>query len=572
MDQIKLIRSRMTDEDARLLSDIYEPTVVAVPDADPWHKLTLTRDGRIRFYGNYRQKSVFDTDCERCYIESSDGGLSWKRHIDDKKRLGSSVYVDFLDKYLSVVTEGNFTYAILGSDPDDTEYERILIAEGEYIEPRTPFIMKSLNRILVIIHERRRELHPTAFFPVLLASDDGRNWSVTHLDAAPFYPRRAPGEGIRWQQNNRENTIEELSDGRLMMMSRTATDYHCVSYSDDGGESWSSPAPSTFHSTGTMPLLKRLSDGRLLFLWCNTRPMPELPEADGVWEDVFTNRDANHAAISEDDGKSWIGMREMALNPLRCHADFRSHGGPEDGRDKSVHQFEALELPFGKLLVAYGQHKVCRKMVIFDIKWLYETERHENFLHGLESISTQLYVKSILGGCKGKAHNPNDYAGHCAYNRTNGALLIPSTENDGHEVLHIRRGDDPRLVSNVCGAVWNFPASRRGTLTVRARVDGEPLRISILDQWMNPCDPTVSKMAFASFKATSAMTENGFTELTVRFDCDLSSAELYVGDSLVESLPLIGDMPNGISYLHLQSAAEYPDPKGALVSHISFKA
>lgn len=42
--------------------------------------------------------------------------------------------------------------------------------------------------------------------------------------------------------------------------------------------------------------------------------------ADGIWEDVFTNRDVNHAAISEDDGKSWIGMREMVLNPLRCRA------------------------------------------------------------------------------------------------------------------------------------------------------------------------------------------------------------------------------------------------------------
>ncbi len=574
MDAVKLIRDRMTDEDVRLYSDIFAPTEVAVPDADAWSNLTLMRDGRIRYYGHYQKKSVYDTDYERCYIESCDGGLSWKRHIDDKRRLGASVYVPFLDKYLSVKTfSGRGPAAYLGNDPDDDAPEIYEASPHHYFDARTPFVMRSRNRILVVVHELRPELHPSTFFPVLLISNDGKHWREKHLDAVPFYPAQ-DGEGIRWQQNNRENTIEERSDGVLIMISRTATDYHYVSYSYDGGDTWSKPEPSIFHGTGTMPTLKRLSDGRLMFFWCNTRLLPELPEADGIHEDVFTNRDANHAAISEDDGKHWLGFREMALNPIRNGSDFRSVGGTIDTRDKSIHQFEALELPLNKILVAYGQHPACRRIIIFDLNWLYEKTRHEDFLRGLGSVSTQAYVKSILGGHRGRRDNPNAFSGHCAYNRTHGALLVPSPENDGHEVLHICRTDDDRLVSNVGGAVWNFPAAMSGSVSFGLHIDGEGLRVSLVDHWLNPCDPTVRTLAHVSAHLTSGMlsSQKVFTEVRLDFDCEAGMAALFVNNRYISRTRLHGTAPHGLCYLHLQSAAEKPDPLGALISFMKFEA
>jgi len=574
MDPIQSIRARMTDEDVRLLSDIYTPTVVATPDADAWSNLTLLRDGRIRFYGHYDKKNVFDTNCERSYLESCDGGLSWKRHMDDKRRLGPSVYVPFLDAYLSVRSDENGTFALLGDHPDDQAPRRVTISAEPYIDICAPVIMRSRNRILVIAHETRPALHPTAYFPVLFLSDDGISWRVLPLEGVPFYQPRNPRGGVRWQQNNRENTIEELSCGRLMMLSRTATDYHYVCYSEDGGDSWTEPCPSIFHGTATMPKLKRLSDGRLLFLWCNTRPLPELAGADGVWEDVFTNRDANHAAISEDDGATWIGFREMALNPLRCSADFRSNGGPEDSRDKSVHQFEALELPLGKILVAYGQHKACRRMIIFDIKWLYESNRREDFLHGLDGVSTQTYVKSILGGFRGTKSDPVSLVGHCAYNRTHGAMLVPSPERDGREVLHICHTDDARLVSNVGGVTWNFPAARRGIATLRMRIEGKPVRVSLVDRWVNPCDTTIKEFSHVSAIITRSMLQSAsaFTEVSLEFDCDRDHVALYVAHRFIAKTRLHGAAPAGLCYLHVQSAADKPDPQGALIAEMRFEA
>ncbi len=344
-----------------------------------------------------------------------------------------------------------------------------------------------------------------------------------------------------------------------------------MSYSSDGGETWTKAAPSVFHSTGTMPHLKRLSDGRLLFLWCNTRPLPELEDADGIWEDVFTNRDANHIAVSDDDGNTWKGYRELALNPYRNAVDFRSLGGPELSRDKSVHQFQTLELPYGKLMVLYGQH-VCRRIVILDLKWLYETKRHEDFIHGLHAISTQGYVKSVLGCYRGTEDAPLSYVGHCAYNRISSAMMLPDPSGDGHEVLQIVRWNDERLVSPVGGAVWNFPIMQRGSVRVKLHVAGEGLRLSLLDHWINPCDEEVRQLAdFSAVVTSSVHSANGFyTVIRLDFDCLLNTVEVYADDRFLSKAKLKGTHPNGLCYVHMQSAATVPDLKGTLIAAIDF--
>ncbi len=575
---IKRIEERLTDNDKRQLSDIYAPQIVATPDRDPWGRLTVMPDGRIRFYGEYKKKSVFDHDCDECYIESCDGGLSWKRHIiTNKNVLGASAYMPFCGKYVKVHFNHDFdasgTFAYVGNDPDDENPEIYKVSDKTYVEPRMPFVMRSRNRILVVAAENRPESHPTCHYNVVLYSDDcGKTWKVSKLGEAPYHEKKWPHKGYRWQQNNRECTIEELSDGSLLMHSRTVTDYHYMSRSFDGGETWSEFEPTTFHSTGTMPVLKRLSDGRILFFWCNTKLLPELSTADGIWEDVFTNRDANHVAISEDDGKTWKGFREMALNPHRHAADFRSVGGPECDRDKSVHQFEAMELPFNKILIVYGQHYACRRIAIFDIDWLYEKSRHEDFIHGLDSISAQNYVKSILGGHKGNPENANSFAGHCAYNRICGCLLVPNPLDDGHEVLQVASNPDPRLITPICGAVWNFPAAKKGKVTLSANIFGKGLRVSLLDHWMNPSDDTVEYYANFSIKLRSDMHPEGelFSDFVFEFDCDKETVKISCGDYLYLEKRLDGKYPNGLCYLHLQSV-EVDDTDGAYISAIDFK-
>ncbi len=577
-EYIKKIQERLTPNDKRQLSDIFAPTIVTIPDRDPWGRMTVMPDGRIRFYGEYKKKNVFDHDCDECYIESCDGGLSWKRHIvENRNVLGASAYMPFNGKYVKVGFEWNpgeadGTYAFVGNSPDDEQPKKYKISDKVYFEPRLPFVMRSRDRILCVVTERRPESHNTCYYNVVVYSDDGgETWKESPLGEAPYHEKKWPHKGYRWQQNNRECSMEELSDGSLLIHSRTATDYHYLSRSFDGGETWTDFEPSVFHSTGTMPVLKKLSDGRLMFFWCNTKLLPELATADGNWEDYFTNRDANHCAISSDDGKSWQGYREMGLNLIRHTSDFRSYAGPVEG-DKSVHQFEALELPMNKMLVAYGQHFASRKMIIFDIDWLYEKQRHEDFLYGLANISAQSYVKSYHGGHRNTTENPVSFAGHCAYNRICGCLLVPSPLNDWHEVLQICSNPDPRLISPICGAVWNFPAARKGKITLSANIFGKGLRVSLLDYWMNPGDDTVEYYADFSIKLRPDMHPEGelFSDFILEFDCDKETVKITCGEYLCLEKKLSGEHPNGLCYLHMQSV-DADDTDGAYIASIDFK-
>lgn len=216
----------------------------------------------------------------------------------------------------------------------------------------------------------------------------------------------------------------------------------------------------------------------------------------------------------------------------------------------------------------------CRKIVIFDIDWLYEKNRQENFLHGFETISSQSYVKSISGGFKGQsAETALSYAGHCAYNRVNGCLLVPSPPGNGLEVLQICSHTDPRLVSPICGAVWNFPIAKKGRLTLTASISGKGLRVSFLDHWMNPCDETVEYFANFTIKLRPDMHPRGemFSEFIFEFDCDKNLVKIYCSDYLFLEKNLDGSFPSGLCYLHMQSVDEN-DTCGAYVSKIDFKA
>ena len=115
-------------------------------------------------------------------------------------------------------------------------------------------------------------------------------------------------------------------------MTRASTDHHVFYFSKDGGDTWSEPRElPAFWSHNTMPFVMRLNDGRILAIWNNTQILPEMPTVDypelgatainGCWEWVFTNRDALHAAISEDDGRTWKYVQPMGVD-FTCIISF----------------------------------------------------------------------------------------------------------------------------------------------------------------------------------------------------------------------------------------------------------
>ena len=570
IEYLEELKNRLSKEDAERLNAIYAPKEVAVPPSDAYHSLCVMPDGEIRCYGKVAFSDLPDGDCREVYISSRDCGLSWKEYNVKHGTIGAAVKSPWSGRYLTPA----------GSDECRSDILRICdgdIFAGNYREVQLPGTVAFPYRLLPLKKIKRwvlaaeRDGHAVVY----LSDDDGNTWRAVDIPKTDKFEMKPPHKGIRWENSGVEPTVSELADGRLMMILRTSTDYHYVTYSADFGETWSHAVPTAFHSTLTNPYLMRLSSGKILFFYNNTKPLPEqdkekvFPPLDndekgGVWEDVFTNRDSNCIAISSDEGKSWQGFRELYLNPLRNSCDFRTVGGNGSGRDKSVHQFQAIELPNNKILVHVGQHSRVRRLMIFDINWLYEKTRKEDFRGGLENTSTQVYLKSISGGMR-------SFPGHCAWNRTNGAVPVPDPCGDRSEVVLIKNTNDDRLLNNVQGLVWNFPAAHKGSVRIKLRVNGTGLRVSLLDYWQNPCDITVRDDAVFTDIITKEQTDcESWNEAEIRFDTALNTAVLFINGKQVKQLSAQVSAPNGLCYLHLQTAYAEGDCEGSLIKQLDF--
>ena len=513
---------KLPAEKQAFYDDIFAPRATGVPPADAVRDMMVTPDGEIRHYG----WGCLGNERRRVCVYSRDLGLSWETRL------------------------------AAADDPDD--FSQRLQLPWEAMEPRPPIMLKHGRPGRLVMPCSNVNHGNNCYKAACLFSDDGgASWSRADVPETPGVARQTKWDRRpHWFNDGCEPSVAELSDGTLLMALRTSGPHLVFSRSRDSGATWSVPeADVRFWQANTMPTLLKLRDGRLLLFWNNTEMLPtrdlsEYPElgADersGKWETVFTNRDAIHAAISEDDGKTWIGFRELFLNPFRNEADFRELGNsPELSHDKSVHQSQAIELPGGKVLVAFGQN-VPRRFVIFDPQWLYGRSRETDFRQGIGDLSSHLYVKSLSGGWRG-------WAGHCAWNRAPGPFMEkdPFEPGSNREYLHLCRIDDPRLVCARQGIVWNFPASARGRLEIECRIEGEGFRVSLLDHWVNPCDERSGEVAVRNVDVTRETLGAGWRKLTLEWD-----------------------IPGGqVSYVHIQTLAGAADHKGAYFRSLKAEA
>ena len=566
---------------ALTLEDIYAPVKVGTPPDNSFNGLVQLPDGELRHYGFEGRQ---DKPSTYFYIFSRNNGLTWQKHepqLSDEasadENMPPGCRSPYSGDFIRLVAGREGTFVLRSKEGIDGHYTREKISAVHVGMLRQPMFLKTRQRILVTGGESLKQgadeiMQACVFY----SDDDGYNWQLARVPVGPRHEAVWPHQKTRWQNYAIEPTIAELAGGRLWMLLRTSMDNLYESFSEDGGATWSAPSPSRFYSTLTMPTFFRMNDNRLLLFWCNTTPLPELDRSrdttiraeqkNGLWEDVFTNRDAIHAAISEDDGKSWTGFRELYLDPLRNEKDFATRGGTAVSLDRSVHQSQAVELPGGKLLVALGQHPLVRALVIFDPAWLYETERADSFAGGLKDWSTFKYVEGIRG--------------HCAYNRDPGPPLEDHPDLPGRKALHIRHLIDSALVGDRDGAVWNFPAGIKGTYTARIKLEpgGRGGRICLIDRWFNPTDTLARRYAMYSLTfegegqigGEPALQPGKWQELSFRWEDSRSTAcRLYIdGQPFSRPLELARPSENGICYVHFQSTAEEEDRAGFLIEAV----
>ncbi len=509
---------------------IMYPKVVGVPPSDAYIGLSQLESGEIRHY-NYGEQA----EPGSFYLSSMDKGFTWKKVNIPKEIPFADIQSPISGEYLRLISApGMGTYAIrtVGGLDGGRELIKVSINMGIMLKP--PVFIRDGKRVVVAGHYGLQQGLPRACF-TYVSDDDGKTWQQSSLVTTPDHQGGGFHDGIRWNHGAAEPTVVELNDGRLWMLIRTSQDYHYQSFSDDGGLTWSESTPSPFYGTITMPTIGKLRDGRLIFLWSNTTPLPEINGTDGVWDDVFTNRNAIHAAISSDDGTTWQGFRELYLDHRRNASDF----GDAPGIDKSVHQSQFVETESGRLLVSLGQHPLHRVMVMFDIDWLYEDNRSWNANDGLDQWSLFSYYDGIVG--------------HCGYNRTEGCEI-----NDNG--LEIKYQQNDSLLTSIRGALWNFPSFKKGRISASIRFNNLNSNGSVMlnDRWFNPTDTTVKH--FAPFVVslnpkTLKVRDNKSHTVTIEWDINKSKpfATVFVDGRRVKRVAMTNESLHGLSYIHFLS-------------------
>ncbi|HZL87314.1 MAG TPA: sialidase family protein [Pirellulaceae bacterium] len=338
-----------------------------------------------------------------------------------------------------------------------------------------------------------------------------------------------------------EPTILELKDGRAWMLIRTQAGVLYESFSEDGAQ-WPAATPSRFASSNSPAFPIRLPDGRIVMFWNNCE-MPPRVGKDGV----YGGRDALHAAISDDDGQSWRGFREVYRDPTR-------NGSPPKTGDRGTAYPHATLTKDGKIVLVSGQGENRRRRFLIDPDWLLEKRAEASF----DSLDAWHVFKGF-GPAKGFWRD-----------RVQGAQLVKHPDKPGAKALHIRRPDE----RDADGATWNFPAGASGTLTLRLRIEEGfgGAQISLADRFWDPCDDAgeeKSPLALligpsGQIGSSVVLTPGKWHTLTMTWETT-GKCTVTLDRTVAPPLKARAPIPNGLCYLRLRSLATDADLAGFLV-------
>lgn len=342
-----------------------------------------------------------------------------------------------------------------------------------------------------------------------------------------------------------EPTILELKDGRVWMLMRTQTGFLYESFSQDGIH-WEQARPSPFHSSTSPAALVRLPDERIVVIWNNCEQPPKHDNAG-----VYGGRDALHAAISDDDGKTWRGFREIYRDP------HRNETPPKSG-DRGTAYPAATALKDGTLLVVSGQGG-RRTMLRLNPGWLQEQSQSENFESGLK----RWHIWKPFGPARGYWRD-----------RTTGPALIDHPTEQGKKVLQVRKPDDK---APDC-AIWNFPAASSGKIRLKVRLPKETQGASLAlnDRFFNPVDHRAEQEAAFVVRLELNRIQPEDVRLVpdrwhvLEIEWNLEKREYILHVDGRESLrgEIDPDQLGSLSYLRIRSLASETDPAGILLESI----
>jgi hypothetical protein len=320
----------------------------------------------------------------------------------------------------------------------------------------------------------------------------------------------------------------ELKDGRVWLLLRTQLGRFFESFSQNGAV-WTNPTPTSILSSDSPPSLTRLKDGRIVMLWNNCL---RFCYAQG-------GRHVLHAAISEDEGRTWRGYREVARNP------FLDEPPPPSG-DHGVSYTLPVLTNDGDIITPLSVGGTGGMWLMrFNPEWLYENSRTTDFSSGAEGWHS-------FG--------------------TKGVEVVANPDKPGTQALQLRKP----LPDWPAAAVWNFPNAMNGRLKIRLKLNPGfgGARIGLTDHFSVAFDPedqyyNLFNLSIGS-KGQLGQSEIALAvwhTLELKWSAAKHECYVFVDGHSVETLPM-QSRSAGVNYLRLCSSAEGVDVAGLLIESV----
>ncbi|HYE17091.1 MAG TPA: sialidase family protein [Tepidisphaeraceae bacterium] len=156
---------------------------------------------------------------------------------------------------------------------------------------------------------------------VARSDDKGKTWTL-----GPALPYQTVANRAKPYRTLEAGVAELSKDNHLLMILRSSTGRLFTSRSQDAGDTWTAPVMTSIPALEAPPLLKRLTDGRLMLLWnppadfdlklplSLAPPAGELPPAKGN-RPFMKPRTRLALSLSADDGQTWSPPQIIASDP-----------------------------------------------------------------------------------------------------------------------------------------------------------------------------------------------------------------------------------------------------------------
>ena len=346
-------------------------------------------------------------------------------------------------------------------------------AHVEY--PRPDGLPGTVNRLLFPFHTRERTGSQYGAdgkndTRVMYKNLPGGGWNVSPTIIRAPVPSNWNGA----DDGAVEPTIAELSDGTLQMWMRSQTGRLTTTTSTDHGATWTvdaqnHAADSSFYTTTGNPNVQQVGD-KLVMIWTNGT-MP-LRHNNAVW---YSGRDALHAAVSDDDGVTWKGFREIILDPRRELVPAADDAG--------VAQSFSTATASGRIMIATGQG-LGRKMIRLDPDWLLERDRSDA-VGAADATTGAVENWSLWTDYGNVGASPAPSTKRARYRGTD--VVNGATVGGTGQVLKVQKDQTGRAGS---GAVWNFPSAKRARTSARVRLESgsDGAYVVLTDRFFNPTD------------------------------------------------------------------------------------